>query len=550
MCDNNVNEVECICASPCDNEGKRLIKILNGTDGNPGIKVTFSANGIDYISEHIKSHFQSGFAGLSIPNFERELPKGRHWTVCKHTDYKCEVRVWGSSVSGLQQPSFNFFMNSPNEIGFATNGGSFNLRGSWRKEDWSRRKKLNTNTWPWKWENHEFVYARWPIAHDGSYTASVSGIKIRYSARLKRNSAGFAEVEYSGCDTQIGNMNFNFNAGRPSLAGLIANQMKSDLEGNIKQHFSANFCPVLNKIVQPLVANVNSYLSQAENLDNENLQGFKMDYSLLNDPEIINNVVTSKLNGGMQHESNKEKIPFYPTDMAPLTINQTRMIYIQTSDYVLNSFFYEAHKANLTKLSSAEVAIHGFKPFVKQMTEGEMCLCMDLPENDPMCLPLCFQTKENATATVTVKALTTPVIIFKKDSANFDVSGRLQVFVHDGSVGSQTEENTPEIQADISVRTNLINLRMESPENIHQPSILRADVEIKDLTVDSVQYSKSFNDEEFQIMVEFYREISKFYVNQQVKLGIPLMMNIGQFLENPEFRFLERTLEIGGDVVI
>lgn len=218
--------------------------------------------------------------------------------------------------------------------------------------------------WPWKWEDHETVYARWPVAGPGSYRATANDFSIRLNGNLKRNSQGLPELTSVDATVSVDSMDFNFNEGQSSLAGFLANQMKPQLIQNIKPHFESQARSIVLGLMQPLITKVNAILRRSESLNQElNLPDFELDYKLLNDPRVGTDFIETNHIGGLRHKSNPPT-PFYPADIHKSN-DSSRMIYVHASDYLLNSFLYQAYMANLTNIHVTPENNHGMAEFLQ-----------------------------------------------------------------------------------------------------------------------------------------------------------------------------------------
>uniref|UniRef100_A0A914VL20 Uncharacterized protein n=1 Tax=Plectus sambesii TaxID=2011161 RepID=A0A914VL20_9BILA len=464
---------------------KSNIRALNSASKSPGTLLRLTKKGLDYGTQ-IGSRFLETFVRtMAIPDFESD-------------EHGLKSRVHNLKLTQFSMPVLTNGLISPSSLAFQSNGGSAAIRG-----DFQVKKKI----------------LFW-ISVSGWFEASISNLGLGIQTQLMNNALGKPQISNVGCRADIGNFNFKIHGA--GIVGWVVNLFHGMIEKNLKNKVQELVC---KKIEQFGMERGNSFLSDMAT-DVPLFDGFRLDYGLTEAPNVHGLSFDLPLKGETTING-KSDTPFQPNALQ-LPPTDTKMAAIFLSDYVLNSFLYQAHKAGLSQfqLDKSRKVVEFLRT---NCDKKEICIGKLIPA---------LEAKyPNTTGSLHIKTSTHPAMQFMPGQANLiaDVVAELTF--------AKTTILSFNVHGDFDVKS----IEIASADNI-----ITAKATINDLKVTNVQTTVPDLGPVGDMIAslgQVGKPIAEVFLNELGQKGFPLPSWRGMQLKNIDISLLSRTLSVACDIL-
>uniref|UniRef100_A0A914WKN6 Bactericidal permeability-increasing protein n=1 Tax=Plectus sambesii TaxID=2011161 RepID=A0A914WKN6_9BILA len=388
---------------------------------NPGTLLRLTKKGLDYGTEIGSKLLEKFVRTTTIRDIEAD-----------ESDLKYNIR--NLKLTEFSMPVLTNKLVSPSSLELKSNGGSAAIRG-----DCQAKKK---------------ILFFWVDA-GGWFEASISNVGLGIQMQLTNSALGKPQISNIGCSADIGN--FNFKIHDAGIVGWLVNLLHGMIEKELKDKIQKQVCEQIKQFGND---RGNSFLSDITT-DVPLFDGLKLDYSLTGAPNVHDLSFDLPLKGETTIDG-KSDTPFSPNALQ-LPPTDTKMAAIFLSDYVINSFLYQAHKAGLSQFQlerSREVV----ELLRSNCDQKGICIGQVIPA---------LKAKyPNTTGSLHIKTSTQPAIQFKPGQVNLiaDVVAEL------------TFANTTIFSFNVHGDFDVKSIEITSVD-----SIMKAKATINDLKVTNVQ---------------------------------------------------------------
>ncbi|KAI0216967.1 hypothetical protein LSAT2_028645 [Lamellibrachia satsuma] len=171
----------------------------------PGLKIRFSAKGLDYVSRAALDVMSTQVIGKSIDDYHGQ--SGR-------TKYD----ITSMRITGFEKPLTGTTVAPGSGITWRLSGGSVSMHGDWR----------------YKYRRNRFI----KLSDSGSFDASVSGLELRISIMLGMDNSGQPTIHTTGCSSEVGSANVHLRGG----GSWFYNIFDSAIERIVKRKLKDRLC--------------------------------------------------------------------------------------------------------------------------------------------------------------------------------------------------------------------------------------------------------------------------------------------------------------------
>uniref|UniRef100_A0A914WPQ1 Uncharacterized protein n=1 Tax=Plectus sambesii TaxID=2011161 RepID=A0A914WPQ1_9BILA len=452
---------------------------------NPGTLLRLTKKGLDYGTEIGSKFLETSVRTATIPDFELD-----------ESDLK--VHIKNLKLTQFSMPVLTNELVSPSSLELKSNGGSAAIRG-----DCQAKKK---------------ILFFW-VDVGGWFEASISNVGLGIQMQLANSALGKPQISNVGCRADTGN--FNFKIHDAGIVGWFVNLFHGMIEGTLKDKIQGQVCEQIKQFGNE---RGNSFLSDITT-DVPLLDGLKLDYRLTGAPNVHGLSLDLPLKGETTING-KSDTPFSPNALQ-LPPTDTKMAAIFLSDYVINSFLYQAHKAGLSQfqLERNREIVELLRTNCDQM---DICIGRFIPA---------LEAKyPNTTGSLHIKTSTHPTIQLKPGQVNLiaDVVAEL------------TFANTTIFSFNVHGDFDVKSIEITSVD-----SIMKAKATINDLKVTNVQTTISDLGPVGNLiapLVQLGKPIAEELLKGLGQKGFRLPSWGGLPLKNIDISVLSRTLAIACDI--
>uniref|UniRef100_A0A914VIE9 Uncharacterized protein n=1 Tax=Plectus sambesii TaxID=2011161 RepID=A0A914VIE9_9BILA len=452
---------------------------------NPGTLLRLTKKGLDYGTEIGSKLLETFVRETAIQDYDSD-----------EGDFKYNIK--NLKLTQFSMPVLTNELVSPSSLELKSNGGSAAIRG-----DCQAKKK---------------ILFFW-VDVGGWFEASISNVGLGIQMQLANSALGKPQISNIGCRADTGN--FNFKIHDAGIVGWFVNLFHGMIEGTLKDKIQGQVCEQIKQFGNE---RGNSFLSDITT-DVPLFDGLKLDYRLTGAPNVHGLSLDLPLKGETTIVG-KSDTPFSPNTLQ-LPPTDTKMAAIFLSEYVINSFLYQAHIAGLShfQLDRSREAVEILRSNCDQM---DICIGRLIPA---------LEAKyPNTTGIVHIKTSSAPAIQFKPGQVNLiaDVAAELTF--------ANTTIFSFNVHGDFDVK---------SKEITSADSILRAKATINDLKVTNVQTTISDLGpvgDAVTLLVQAGKPIAEELLNDFGQKGFPLPPWNGVQLKNIDISVLSRTLAIACDI--
>uniref|UniRef100_A0A914XGE3 Bactericidal permeability-increasing protein n=1 Tax=Plectus sambesii TaxID=2011161 RepID=A0A914XGE3_9BILA len=478
---NNGQEEQLHTAEPI----KPNIRARNAASTNPGTLLRLTKKGLDYGTEIGSRLLETFVRTMAIPDFESD-------------ERSLRSRVRNLKLTQFSMPVLTNRLISPSSLGFKSNGGSAAIRG-----DFQVKKKI----------------LFW-ISVSGWFEASISNLGLDIQMQLVNNALGKPQISKVSCRADIGNFSFKIHGG--GIAGWVVNLFRGMIGKKLKSKVQELVC---KKIEQYGMERGNSFISNMAT-DVRLFDGLRLDYGLTGAPNVHGVSFDLPLKGETTING-KSDTPFQPNALQ-LPPTDTKMAAVFLSDYVINSFLYQAHKAGLSQfqLDKSRKVVEFLR---SNCDQKDICIGRLIPA---------LEAKyPNTTGSLHIKTSTQPAMQFMPGQVNLiaDVVAELKF------------ANTPIFSFNVHG-----NFDVKSIEIASANSIITAKATINDLKVTNVQTmvpDLGPVGDVIASLVQVGKPIAEVFLNDLGQKGFLLPSWRGLQLKNIDISLFSHTLSIACDML-
>lgn len=221
--------------------------------------------------------------------------------------------------------------------------------------------------------NEAVVYGFWRYAttgwfslqDEGNFQVTLSETTLNITAEITRNKKGGLAIAVSDCESEI---NFEMN-----LGSWIYNMVASLAKPFLGQTLEDKLCEIATEVIRvdamsglnslPVSVTVHHY--------------YEMDYRIREPPYITSDYMELYHKGEMKWKGDSEETPFLSKTVPPL-IDIDKMLYLQISDHLFNSYCRAAFMHNMLSFDVTDYEIPGHL-LKTSCREGEACIGTILP---------------------------------------------------------------------------------------------------------------------------------------------------------------------------
>uniref|UniRef100_A0A914V2L9 Uncharacterized protein n=1 Tax=Plectus sambesii TaxID=2011161 RepID=A0A914V2L9_9BILA len=465
---------------------KPNIRARNAASTNPGTLLRLTKKGLDYGTEIGSRLLETFVRTMAIPDLEM------NGSDMKFLANNLRLTQFTMPVL-LNQPT------SPSSFRFQSNGGSAAIRG-----DFHASKKIL------------FFWIR----VNGWFEASTNNLGLDIQTLLNNSAQGKPEVSHIYCGADIGN--FNLKVHDAGIIGWIINLFHYYVEKSLENIIRGNVC---EKIKQFGYERGNSFLSDMAT-DVRLFDGLRLDYSLTGAPNVHGLSFDLPLKGETTING-KSDTPFQPNALQ-LPPTDTKMAAVFLSDYVINSFLYQAHKAGLSQfqLDRSRKVVEFLRT---NCDKKDICIGQFIPA---------LEAKyPNTTGSLHIKTSTQPAMQFMPGQVNLIAD----------IVAELTFANTPIFSFNVHSDFDVKSIEIASAN-----SIITAKATINDLKVTNVQTMVpvlGLVGDLIAPLVQVGKPIAEEFLNELGQKGFPLPSWRGLQLKNIDISLFSHTLSIACDML-
>jgi hypothetical protein len=172
----------------------------------------------------------------------------------------------------------------------------------------------------------------------------------------------FLQAQLHQCSSSIGSIKIR-------VGNEIVKRVFNFYKGDFKKEANQRICPCLSQLINM----ANSILLKQTSFYNLP-GGLKFDYSLFSNPEVHGQFLNFELVGETVKADGAHDTPFVPGPLKVTVDFQNRMSVAFVSEYVFNSFSYQATKAGLFNEVHLEKNDHIKSLLRLKCAEGEQCI--------------------------------------------------------------------------------------------------------------------------------------------------------------------------------
>ncbi|XP_013396924.1 bactericidal permeability-increasing protein-like [Lingula anatina] len=334
---------------------------------NPGLKVRITQVGLNFAEKSLVDNLGRKITGAHIDD--------QHGTADVGIG-KFDYDITNLQITAFNRPQSHMSVLPGSGLGWRTSGGHIQLHGDWRYKSRGWIK----------------------ISDHGSFDISVDGIDFQLAVGLGKDFNGRPSIAVRQCNAGLGSVRVTLHGG----ASWLYNLFRGSIERPIKEKVSSLLCPAARKEIND---NAEKHLANLK-VTTKVGKDLELDYRLIQPPQFHTGYVESFHKGLLKGTTDKTDPPVEAPDMPEMT-GSTRMLYVQMSEYVMNTAGYVLHKHGLLRyyLTSIDVP-EDQRHYFKTSCEGEKtCMGRIVPqvgEKFPNCtVSMDLQTTEPPTLSVT-----------------------------------------------------------------------------------------------------------------------------------------------------
>ncbi|XP_029635465.1 bactericidal permeability-increasing protein [Octopus sinensis] len=350
---------------------------------------------------------------------------------------------------------------------------------------------------------------------EGSFLAVLHETTLNITIEITRSSYGGFVMTVSECESII---NLEMNLGS-WLYNIVASLAQPFLE-NILQ---SQLCDIATGIIKVDAMSILEKLPVNITFQNN----YVMDYSMLEPPYFTEDYMETYHKGEITWKGDKEGIPFKPMPLVPL-METDRMLYLQISDHVFNSYCYAAFSHNML---SFEVTNDNLPGNILSTTCESGGLCIG------RLLPKIGEQFPNESISLSVFNNLSPHWTFD-DTIQLNFKGILNFYIP-----QKNGRNVSIFMIDLDLKAHMSAFIKDS----------RLYSQIVKFTFKTINRKNSLFGENFNFYPLTNMVIKKYVIpriNDQGRLGIPLVMMSGTMVINTELKIQKHTLTLGTDFEI
>ncbi|KAM4030429.1 bactericidal permeability-increasing protein-like [Anomaloglossus baeobatrachus] len=190
------------------------------------------------------------------------------------------------------------------------------------------------------------VFGQWKVKHwlindNGDFSLSISGVTLKAQFTTLKDSSARPSVALSSCYSEVKKAKVHLSGGASWLYNLFTGFLERPIRDNLNQ----NLCPRVKEVIKILQNELATFQVTAD-LDGHK----KIDYSVLNPPQVAKTHIDLDLKGIIHHSGGQEQKETY---IAPIILPETRqsMLLMGLSEYFFNSIGNIYFISNILKLT-------------------------------------------------------------------------------------------------------------------------------------------------------------------------------------------------------
>ena len=270
---------------------------------NPGLRVAFTAKGLDYGRQVGITILEASLHDLKIPDLtgKQKIDFGIGHITFTWTVSNVQIQSLTIPTSSLT-PSSNGLTLKASGIS-ATTGGHINVN------DGNDVPHISAST---------------------DLDITFSGVAFSVSILFGNDSSGRATAKTSDCSASVGDVHVNFHGGSSWIYKVV--DQIADFGGRLKDNFAPTFC----KGVTDAINNQLNHAIESEPVVVKVDKWAEVNYALIQSPVYTNDSMATLHKGEFEALSHPTEAPFSPPPLPPIT-DTAKMMYIWLSEYVVNT---------------------------------------------------------------------------------------------------------------------------------------------------------------------------------------------------------------------
>jgi len=272
--------------------------VVSSSARNPGLKARITKTGLNYANTMAMQALAKNIQTTTIPD-ESGKASGFKYTVS------------GMHVSQYNPPSSSINIVSNQGLQWTASGAYIRVDGNFR-------------------------FKSWIVSDHGTFTATVSRVNFDLLINIGEDTSGRPSISAGKCVASVGGVDFKFHGG----ASWLYNIFRKTIAKKIQSKLNDIMCPEVTKAV-----NVDAEKRMQElPMTSTFAKRFLLDYLLTATPMFTSDYMETYHKGEVLWKDDTTSGAPISAPAMPKSGDTQNMLYLWVSDYVLDTFFFQAQK--------------------------------------------------------------------------------------------------------------------------------------------------------------------------------------------------------------
>lgn len=184
----------------------------------------------------------------------------------------------------------------------------------------------------------KFQYTSKLLSGSGSFTLIVSGTSFSVGIRLGSDAGGKPTIKTDACSCAIGKMKIKFDGKHAWLYNFVSGLFENLISRKTETMVCEKVQDLINKEAEKALCSLKVQISLS--------QFYTLDYRLLSTPTVTSEYIEGDMKGEVFWTKDMTEAPFNPPEMTTI-VDNNKMVYLTLSDYIFNTFTYQAYKHDM-----------------------------------------------------------------------------------------------------------------------------------------------------------------------------------------------------------
>lgn len=249
------------------------------------------------------------------------------------------------------------------------------------------------------------------LSGHGGFNLKFSDISFNVEIQVGVNTAsGKPTIRTAQCSCNSGPVKIKFSG----AWSWIYNLFSGIVEKKIGDIFQSKICDIIQNVINKDAEASLETMKVEVNLG----RLFTLNYKLLAAPKVTSEFIEGDFKGEIFWKSDKTEAPFSPDEMATITDTQ-KMVYLTLSDYVFNTWTYQAHKHELLAFNLTTQNIKNNKNVLNTTCSG-ICIGKLIPQIG--------KTFPNCTVELQMKTTEAPLTQITPGAIGVSAEGNIRLY--------------------------------------------------------------------------------------------------------------------------